>query len=142
MGGDDMDLQQQTQGQNVQGTLFDLEELAVKTTTAIERLTEQLRVAKQMLKDAYKASETYTSQEGRVQAEKKMLQDIKQELDGQQEFKGMLATVRDLQTEVKEKKTSVSDYAIEYQRMSGNNQIERSDGTYEIQTVAKLVKRK
>ena len=50
--------------------------------------------------------------------------------------------IKDFNTDLKEKKTALSDYLLEYQRMSGATEIEGHDGQIrEIINNAKLIKR-
>jgi hypothetical protein len=133
------DMQQPVQA--VQETLFSLTELTVKTTVTLDDLKKQLKVAKEMISDALKNNADYHHQAEQVKVVENQRNAVKENLLRTPELSQLVHKAKEIQSDIKDKKMAQSDYALEYSRLSGSNEIQLPDGTiYNIVKVAKLVK--
>lgn len=128
--------------ENQQMTLFSLQELAVSNTNSIEEIQKQLKTATEMYNDSFANDAKFKEEQEKVKDQQKSLKVVKANIERQPSVIAMANKVKELKNELKEKKASVSDYAMEVFRMSGNTEFEKDGKTYDIKTVAKLVERK
>jgi len=132
------DYQKANQGQL---TLFDMQDLAVKKTVTLAQLQEQLKKANEMFNDAFKNEPSFRERESRVKQESSSLNEVKLQIKRQPSLIALETKMKEIKNEIKEKKEEVSNFALEVYRQTGNNEFEKDGETYEIKTVAKLVKR-
>jgi predicted RNase H-like nuclease (RuvC/YqgF family) len=124
-----------------QQTLFSLEELTVKTTTTIDSLKDQLKTAKEMLDDALMADQVFKNQVEDLKESQKAKKVVETQALRRPDIAVLAEKVKEIRGDLKEKKESQSDYALEFSRLSGASEIQIEGATYEIRKVAKLVKR-
>lgn len=127
--------------QTEQMTLFDMQSLVVKKTGSIQSLQEQIKTTNDMLVDALKNNPVYKEREDKVKEQRDVLATIKQQINSQPSVVALTNKVRDLRNELKEKRSEVSVVALEVYRKTGNTEFEQEGETYEIKTVARVVKR-
>lgn len=139
-GGEIMEEQLQHDFQPEQQTLFDLQELAVVTTGNLGSLKEQKRLTQQMLKDALLSSETYVENESKVKEQKKILAQTKEAIVSKPENAELVTKLKDIAANLKEKQQAISDYALEYERLSGRDTFEKDGEIFTIVKTAKLAK--
>jgi len=132
--------QEVNQPESGQQVLFDLESLTATTARSIESITKELKKHKEMLKDGYNNEPTYKRYDEQVKEAKKALNTFKAEVDKQPSMVSLRNKIKDLTAELKEKKSSISDYALEYERISGADQIDIEGEFYKIVKSARLVK--
>lgn len=123
-----------------QQTLFDLQELAVVTTGSLSQLRQDKKTTQQMIKDALAANETYRANEEKVKETKKVLLQTKQAIQQQPTVGQLVDKLKDISLQLKEKSQSVSDYVLEYARLSGSDEFEKDGELFTIVKTAKLVK--
>lgn len=129
------------QQQVEQGTLFELQAYTIKSVDSIRSIEEQIKEAGKMLKEALLGNETYRNQEEEVKDTAKTRNELKKQLMESPELKSLADRIKSLRNELKERKETQSQTALEYSRQSGEERITAPDGTvYEIVKVAKLVK--
>jgi len=136
-----LDMQDATQ-RNEQMTLFDMQTLAVKKTGSISELQKQIKVATEMLTDTFKNNAEYHSQEERAKEAGKPLKEVKAIIERTPEVISLKTRLKELKNELKEKRSEVSEYALEVYRQTGQREFDLNGEVYEINTVAKLSKRK
>ncbi|MDE1866452.1 MAG: hypothetical protein KGI08_01920 [Thaumarchaeota archaeon] len=123
-----------------QGTLFELENLAVSHLGSIEKLQEEKKKLTQELQDSYENDSVYHEKSVIVSQQAKDLAATKEQIAKQPHLMQMQEKIKSLTHEIKDKKAALSDYALEVTRIAGVNQIERDGEVYDIITMAKLVK--
>ncbi len=122
--------------------LLSLEELIKNHIQSLEKLQDELKKHREMFADAFENSEVYREHEKRVKEVTKEKSQAREQILKQPAMQSLAQKIKDFNTELKEKKGALSDYLLEYQRMSGANEIEGHDGKLrDIVNNAKLVKR-
>lgn len=127
---------------DTQLTLFDMKELAVNKTKTLSQIQEEIKKLTEMLNDGLQSDPQYKEKEESLKGKKIQLNSIKLQLVSQPSQIALIDKLRGLKNEAKEKKAEISTIALEVLRQSRNNQFELNGDTYEISTVAKLVKTK
>jgi hypothetical protein len=122
--------------------LLSLEEMIKHHIASIDRLTDDAKKHKQMFADAFENSEAYRESEKKVKEASKDKANVREQILKQPAMQQLGTKIKDINTELKEKKGALSDYLLEYQRLSGSNEIEDLEGQVrEIVNNAKLIKR-
>lgn len=124
-----------------QQVLFDLQEMSVNTTKSMTQLKKDLKEAKQMLKDIYAGNNTYVSHEETTKAVSQQLKQTKESINSQPSTAQIVDKIKSLRSDLKEKEEVVSDYALEYSRISGEQEFEKDGEVFVIVRKAKLVSR-
>lgn len=122
--------------------LLSLEELIKNHIQSLEKLQDDVKKHREMFADAFENSEVYREHEKRVKDVTKEKSQAREQILKQPAMQSLGQKIKDFNTELKEKKAALSDYLLEYQRMSGATEIEGHDGKVrDIVNNAKLVKR-
>lgn len=124
-----------------QDTLFSLEEFTVNTAKTLDQLRQSLKVTNQMLNEAFSRNQVLTEIEQKIKDAQSDKKETKNVMLQQTELAALTDKAKKLKDEIREQTMSQSDYALEYARISGRNEIEKDGVTYEIIRVAKLIKR-
>lgn len=119
-----------------------LDELIKSHISSIDRLQEEQKKLRETLADGFNNDAEFKQLSDKVKDANKAKSVKRAQIMEQSGVIEIANKLKSLNAEVKEKQTSLSDYLLEYQRMTGVNQIEGSDGEVrEIIHIAKLVKR-
>lgn len=119
-----------------------LDELIKSHISSIDRLQEEQKKLREMLADGFNNDAEFKQLSDKVKDANKAKSVKRAEIMERSGIIEVANKLKSLNAEVKEKQMSLSDYLLEYQRMTGVNQIEGSDGEVrEIIHIAKLVKR-
>lgn len=122
--------------------LTSLDELIKATVTSMDRLRVEVKKQKEMLEDSYANDPVYHENDEQAKVAVKKKNETKQNILKQPAMQVIVNKVKTLSAELKEKQFSLSDYLLEYQRLSGANQIEIGDGeVLEIVNTAKVVRK-
>lgn len=122
--------------------LLDIENLIKNNFTAIDRLSQELRKEREMFADAFANDPIFKEHDEKSKQASKEKSVTRQQITKQPQIAKLADKIRTLSSEIKERKLSLSDYLLEYQRMSGANEIEIGDGTVlEIIHEARLIKK-
>lgn len=122
--------------------LLSLEEMIKHHIASIDKLTDETKKHKQMFADAFENSEAYRESEKKVKEASKDKATTREQILKQPAMQSLGTKIKDLNTELKEKRGALSDYLLEFQRLSGLNEIEDLEGQVrEIVNNAKLIKR-
>ena len=122
--------------------LTSLDELIKATVASMDRLRVELKKQKEMLEDGYANDPVYHENDEQAKAAAKKKNETKQNILKQPAMQTIANKAKTLAAELKEKQFSLSDYLLEYQRLSGANQIEIGDGDIlEIVNTAKVVRK-
>lgn len=122
--------------------LLSLEQLIKSHIASIDKLREESRKHKQMLEDAFLNDVVYQEHLKIAKEANKQKSTTKQQIMKQPANVMLSNKIREMSAELKDKQMALSDYLLEYQRMTGVNEIEGEDGEVrEIVNIAKVVKR-
>lgn len=122
--------------------LINMESLIKGHISTIDKLTEEAKKLKEMLDDIFSNEPTYQEHDKAAKEAAKVKQNTKKQILRKPQAADLDKKVKELRSEIKENKASLSDYLQEYARMSGSNEIEGDDGEVrEIIYTAKLIKK-
>ncbi len=122
--------------------ILNLESLIKNNLTGIRLRKEELKKSREMLASILLNDATYQELDQKVKDAQSQKNTVKQQLMKSQAAQELHAKVTELTHEIKEMDEALSDYAQEYHRMSGNNEIETEDGAvHEIVYIAKLIRK-
>lgn len=122
--------------------LLSLEEMIKSNITALDQLREEVKKQSQMLTDAYENNPTYREHTERVKEVTKAKSSVREQIAKQPSVIQLNQKVKDMRSEIKERQSGLSDYLLEYQRLTGATQIEDNEGVIrDIVNSSKLVKR-
>lgn len=119
-----------------------IEEMIKTHLTQIDSLQEEITKHKEMMTDVFTNNETFQEHDKQAKEAVRVRTNTKQEIMKKPDVADIASKLKDLKSEQSELQTGLSDYLREYQRLSGSNEIEGSDGEVrEIIFVAKLVRK-
>lgn len=122
--------------------LLSLEQLIKNHIASIDKLKEEAKKHKQMLEDAFMNDAVYQEHMKQAKEAIKVKSATRAQILKQPQNILLSNKVKQMTTELKDKQFALSDYLLEYQRMTGVNEIEGEDGEVrEIVNSAKVVKR-
>lgn len=122
--------------------LLSLEEMIKNSIASMDKMAMELKEKRHMFTDTFQNDPTYKEHEDTWKAAKVMLQQTKQQILKQPAIMQMAEKIKSLTADLREKKASLSDYLLEYQRMTQATTIEDLDGNIrEIVNDARAVKR-
>lgn len=122
--------------------LTSLDEMIKSNVQSIDRLRVESRKLQEMIQDGFENDAVYKEHDDAVKAATKIRQATKGQIMKQPAVLTLVEKLKTLKSELKEKQLSLSDYLLEYQRVSGANQIEMEDGeVLEIVNSAKIVRK-
>lgn len=118
-------------------------ETAIKQyITRIDRLSEEYTAQKDLLDDYLNNDVTYKTHSDTAKEANKVKNGTKAQLMKAPTAAGFAAKMKELKDEVKDLKALLSNSLVEYQKLTGVNQIEDDNGqVHEIVYVAKVVKK-
>jgi predicted RNase H-like nuclease (RuvC/YqgF family) len=109
--------------------------------TSIERAKNDLLKQREMLEDALSNNSQYKEACEEAKEASKIKADVKRQILEQEKLLDLSNKIKELSLNLKETKSALSEYLVEYSRLSGSKQIEGDDGkTLEIVYTAHLVK--
>lgn len=122
--------------------LLSLETLIKNNIASIDKLRDELRKHKQMLEDSFMNDAVYQEHLKLAKEAAKVKSATRAQILKQPQNIQLSNKIKNMSTEVKDKQFALSDYLLEYQRMTGVNEIEGDDGEVrEIVNTAKVVKK-
>lgn len=122
--------------------LLSLEQLIKSHIASIDKLREESRKHKQMLEDAFLNDPVYQEHLKVAKEATKQKSTTKQTIMRQPANVQLSNKIKEMSAELKDKQFALSDYLLEYQRLTGVNEIEGEDGEVrEIVNTARVVKR-
>ncbi|MEK7092599.1 MAG: hypothetical protein AAB907_03165, partial [Patescibacteria group bacterium] len=131
-----------TTSSNDAQVLLNLESLIKNNVASVDKLTEELKALRQMFADAFNNDPTYKELEEKAKDAIKAKTSTKSQLLRQPSVMQAGEKIKSISSEIREKKDALSEYLLEYQRLSGVNEIEGHDGEVrEIIHSAKLIKK-
>lgn len=122
--------------------LTSLDEMIKAHVQSIDRLRTEVKKLREMIQDGFANDAVYKEHDDAAKAAAKVRQATKAQIMKQPAIVALVQKMKTLNSELKEKQFSLSDYLLEYQRLSGANQIETDDGqVLEIVNSAKVVRK-
>lgn len=122
--------------------LLSLETLIKNHIASIDKLKDEVKKQRQMLEDSFLSDAVYQEHMKAAKEAVKVKSATRAQILKQPQNVMLASKVRQMATELKDKQFALSDYLLEYQRMTGVNEIEGDDGQVrEIVNSAKVVKR-
>lgn len=107
----------------------------------IETLKEELKKQKDIYDSSFQSDAVYQEHEEKAKEAAKVKNDTKLQILKQPQIFTLAEKIDEMKLELKDLQTTLSDYLLQYQKISGFNQIEDVNGeTLIIVTSAKLVK--
>ena len=111
-----------------QDVINNLQNLIQSYLESLDKLKRDIKQANEMLNDGLVGNAAYHDANEKVKEVSKKKSQIRLQIMSTPEMAGMSAKLKDLKTDLKEKKASLSDYLLEYERLSGVNVIETVNG--------------
>lgn len=134
------DATQASGGDNQAQVLVSLEEMIKKYITRHDKLKIEVKKHKEMYDDSFYNNPTYLENLEKAKEAEKDLKVTKKNIASQPGVIQIALKLKTLRDESKEVDQSLSDYLMEWQRMTGANEIEGEDGKMrDIINKAKLV---
>lgn len=122
--------------------LTSLDEMIKTHVQSIDRIKVEARKLKETIEDGFMNDAVYKEHDDAAKAAAKVRQATKAQIMKQPAVLTLVQKLKTLSSELKDKRLSLSDYLLEYQRLSGANQIETDDGeVLEIVNSAKIVRK-
>jgi hypothetical protein len=122
--------------------LLSLEEMIKNNIASIDKLTAELREKRHMFTDSFQNDATFKANEEKAKEANVTKLQTKQQILKQPAVMQLAENIKTMSADLRERKAALSDYLLEYQRMTGAVTIEDLDGNVrEIINDAKAVKR-
>lgn len=122
--------------------LLSLENLIKNHIGSIDKLKDEVKKNKQMLEDGFVSDAVYQEHAKLAKEAAKQKAATRSKFLLQPQNIVLSNKIKSMTTELKDKQFSLSDYLLEYQRMTGVNEIEGEDGEVrEIVNSAKVIKK-
>jgi len=139
---EDSNIQEGEVVQDNSQVLTSLDEMIKANVKSIDRLKEDVKKLREMLSDGLSNDAVYKEHDYAVKAAQKILKATRAQIMKQPAIVELSTKLKTLVSELKEKNMALSDYLLEYQKLSGANQIETDEGeVLEIINSARIVKR-
>lgn len=122
--------------------LTSLDELIKNHVKSIDSLRFEIKKQQEMITDGFANDPVYRENDAKAKEAAKVKNTTKLQIMKQPAMMTLSNKVKSMKAELKDKQFALSDYLLEYQRLSGVNQIETDDGqVLEIVNVAKVVRK-
>ena len=129
-------------GAQAANTILELESMIKNTISTVDRNKEELKKYKEMIDSALTNDERYRDADLKVKELAKEKSKAKVNVMQNQATRNIAEKAKELSFEIKEANLGLSEYLREYQRMTGQSEIEGEDGEVrEIIYTAKLIKK-
>lgn len=109
--------------------VMSLENLIKTNIESIDKLAEEAKKHKEMLTSSFENDPTYREHEEKVKEATKLRNTTKEEITKQPSVAVVADKIKDIAAELKEKKAALSDYLLEYERLTEATQLELFDGS-------------
>lgn len=120
---------------------LELEGLIRNYFSQVDNFKKELKKQKEMLEDSFINDAVYQEQDKKAKEVNKTKSSTKQEILKQPSLAELRETIDDLRNRIKEAEEVLSDYLLQFQKISGLNEIEVGEGeTMIIVNRARLVK--
>ena len=122
--------------------LLNLEEMIKSHIASLDTLRTEQKKHREMFEDSFNNNPTYRENAEKAKVAIKVKATTRQQIASQPSVIAITNKIKSISQDIKERQSALSDYLLEYQRMTGANEIEDNDGQIrEIINSAKLIKR-
>lgn len=122
--------------------LLSLEEMIKRHISSIEKIQIESKKHKEMFDDSFENSVVYHEHAEKVKEAQKQKTATKQEILKQPQMIQLADRIKTMREELKDLKLALSDYLVEFQRLSGLKEIQDEQGEFrEIINSAKAIKK-
>lgn len=122
--------------------LLNLEEMIKNYIQSLEKLREEKKKHQEMFEDSFVNNPVYRENAEKAKEALKVKATTRQQIASQPSVIALGQKIKDIGRDLKERQIALSDYLLEYQRLTGANEIEDNEGQIrEIINSAKLIKR-
>lgn len=122
--------------------LLNLQDMIKGHIESLDRLRIEQKKQREMFEDSFNNNPTYRENAEKAKEAIKVKATTRQQIASQPSVIAIANKVKALGQDIKERQAALSDYLLEYQRMTGANEIEDNEGQIrEIINSAKLIKR-
>jgi hypothetical protein len=120
---------------------LNLEGLIKNYLSQVESLKKEVRQQKQILEDAFENDAVYREHNEKVKEANRLRLETRQQILNQPGLREIREKLEEMRDQLKEQEATLSDYLLQYQKITGINEIEGDDGEIRIiVNVARLVK--
>lgn len=128
--------------QNQATVLLSLEEMIKRHISSIETLQAEHKKHREMFDDAFTNSVVYKENAEKAKEAQKQKNTTRQEILKQPQMIQLADKIKTMREELKDLKLALSDYLVEFQRLSGLKEIQDENGEFrEIVSSAKAIKK-
>jgi hypothetical protein len=128
--------------QNQATVLLSLEELIKRHISSIEKLQVESKKHREMFDDAFENSPVYRENAEKAKEAQKLKATTRQEILKQPQMIQLADRIKTMREELRDLKLALSDYLVEFQRLSGLREIQDEQGEFrEIINSAKAIKK-
>lgn len=120
--------------------LLALEDMIKHNIVSIDNLRGEQKKYREMLSDSFENDSTFKEHADKVKEVNKVKLATKQQILKQPSVVTVSEKVKNISSEIKEKQLTLSDYLLEYQRMTGFSEIEVDGEVRKIVNTCKVVK--
>lgn len=122
--------------------LLNLEEMIKNYIQSLDKLREEKKKVQEMYEDSFVNNPIYRENSEKAKEAAKVKATTRQQIASQPAVIALGQKMKGLSSDIKERQVALSDYLLEYQRLTGANEIEDAEGQIrEIINSAKLIKR-
>ncbi len=121
--------------------LLSLEEMIRSNLASLEKLRLELRQTKEQFDDSFNNNPTFRENSEQAKNSAKKKQETRQNIMKQPAVAQLSDKMKSMRLDLKEKMAALSDYLLEYQRLTQSMTFENDGEVLEIINSAKLVKR-
>lgn len=122
--------------------IVNLGELIKNHIASLDKLRDEVKKLKEMHEDGFINDAVYRQHAEQAKEATKVKQETKQQIAKQPAIAQLSAKIRSISAEIKERKMALSEYLLEYQRLTGVNEIETKEGEIrEIVNEARVVRK-
>lgn len=122
--------------------LLSLEEMIKRNISGIDKLQIEIRKHKEMFDDSFGGSVVFKEHSDKVKEAQKQRSATRAEILKQPQVIQLADKIKTMRDEIREMRLALSDYLVEYQRLSGLKEIQDESGEFrEIINSAKAIKK-
>lgn len=139
---EDIDEVEPVEAGNQATLLLSLEEMIKRHISSIEKIQIELKKHREMFADSFENSPVYKEHTEKLKEAQKAKKITRQEILKQPQMIQLAERIKTMREESKDLKLALSDYLVEFQRLSGLNEIQDENGDFrEIINSAKAIKK-
>lgn len=122
--------------------LLNLEEMIKNYIQSLDKLRDEKKKVQEMYEDSFVNNPVYRENSEKAKEAAKVKATTRQQIASQPAVISLGLKIKGISSDIKERQVALSDYLLEYQRLTGANEIEDAEGQIrEIINSAKLIKR-